>query len=840
MKLFGRIAMTLAGLATAVTPISAYYHYVHYNAAGQAIFEKFDLSTLPNQTVTYFVTNSGPTIYPQNDSFSSVLSQVNQAISTWNLVGTSSIRLAFGGLFNPNTPLPATPGGQVEFVQLPPGYYGMGGPMTSTAIAPNAQFVPILRSMVYLTTDLTQKPGPSYTSTFFLTTVHEIGHSLGLQHTYTSSAMSTAATRATSLTKPIDADDIAGLSVLYPANGFSQATGTLSGRVTANGAGVHMASVVAIRDGYGAVSTLTNPDGTFEIDGVPPGSYFLYAHPLPTGSTSSCLDICVPIDSNGKQVSPSGPFNTVFLNAAIGSLPVSGINIGAGQTIGGLNFAVQPRNTVPIYDVSIFSFYGNNPVSPGFLNVGGTQGYGGVLAGGTGLTAGNKVAAGLTAQIMGGSGTVYAVAPYTDPNGYTYLNIGVQYALGASVGQHHLIFNQGGYTYVLPSALNLVKAGAPTVTSVAPNPDGSVAISGTNFASDSLVYFDGLPAAIRSINAQTGQAVVLAPPGASGQQATVIVYNHDGQNSLFVQQNSPVTYPYPASPTPAFTISPSTLPAGSEALVTITGTNTNFVQGQTVVGFGSSDVYVRSAIVQPNTQTILVDVSIPASAVNTSLETSVIAGFQIATLPNAFQITPPTPLLPAVIPSLQNVTAGQTGSYPGALVSFTGSNLQVGNTVPAVTINGSPVTILAATANSVTLQLPTSLATGAAILNVNNGTATSYPVAVSITPLPATITSIVSGGGSVIGSSNPASGDNEVDLFLSGFGDPTAVILPQQVSINVGGVNHPAVAVDSVGGGLFEVRFVLSKLVPTGSQTPITVYLNGNSSYTSTIATANY
>ena len=79
--------------------------------------------------------------------------------------------------------------------------------------------------MVYLTTDLTQKPGPSYTSTFFLTTVHEIGHSLGLQHTYTSSAMSTASTRATSLTKPIDADDIAGLSMLYPTNNFSSSTG---------------------------------------------------------------------------------------------------------------------------------------------------------------------------------------------------------------------------------------------------------------------------------------------------------------------------------------------------------------------------------------------------------------------------------------------------------------------------------------------------------------------------------------------------------------------------------------------------------------------------------------
>ena len=296
-------------------------------------------------------------------------------------------------------------------------------------------------------------------------------------------------------------------------------------------------------------------------------------------------------------------------------------------------------------------------------------------------------------------------------------------------------------------------------------------MSGTNFASDSLIYFDGLPASILpNSNPQSGRLVVLPPPGASGQQASVIVYNHDGQNSLFVQGNSPVTYPYAASIAPSFTINPPSLPAGSEALVTITGSNTSFVQGQTVVGFGSSDVYVRNIIVQSPTQ-ILADVSIPSTAVNTSLEASVIAGFQIAALPNAFQITTPTPQVPAVIPALQNVTVGQTGAYPGATVSFTGSNLQVGNTVPAVTINGNPVSILASTANSVTLQLPSNLSTGAAILNVNNGTASSYPVAVNITPFPATIASIQSSSGTSVTGVTPVSGDNEVDLFLSGFAD---------------------------------------------------------------------
>jgi uncharacterized protein (TIGR03437 family) len=192
-----------------------------------------------------------------------------------------------------------------------------------------------------------------------------------------------------------------------------------------------------------------------------------------------------------------------------------------------------------------------------------------------------------------------------------------------------------------------------------------------------------------------------------------------------------------------------------------------------------------------------------------------------------------------VIPSLQNVTAGQTGAYPGAQVSFAGANLEAGSAPPTVTINGNPVTILNATSSSITLQLPSSLPTGPAILAVNNGAANSFPVAVSIDPAPPVITSIQGSGGNTIDSLHPAYGGNVVNVYLSGFADQSAVIFPSQVSINVGGVNHPAVEVDPAGSNLFLVRFVLSNLTPTGAQTPITVYLNGRSSYTATIATSN-
>ncbi len=93
----------------------------------------------------------------------------------------------------------------------------------------------------------------------------------GSNAAFTSSAMSQATTRTTSLVRVIDADDVAGISVLYPAASFSSQFGSISGRVLfTNGQPVHLASVVAIRSGASAVSAFTNPDGTYRIDGIPP------------------------------------------------------------------------------------------------------------------------------------------------------------------------------------------------------------------------------------------------------------------------------------------------------------------------------------------------------------------------------------------------------------------------------------------------------------------------------------------------------------------------------------------------------------------------------------------
>ncbi len=828
--------------ALAAPPLQAYYHYLHYftkNGVFSVAQEKFDLTALPSKTVTFFVSDSGPNTFPQNDSFSSVLSQIRQSVYTWNAVDSSDLRVSFGGMAAQGTPAGTVPSGTVVFEDLPPGLLGYGGPTTQGGpiTTTNGTFVPIIRGSMHLTNDLTKRPGPSYSEAFFQTVVHEMGHALGLQHTFTSSAMSTAVTRATSLTKPIDADDIAGLSVLYPASSFGTQTGIITGRVLSGGNGVHMASVVAIRAGAGAVSGLTNPDGTYRIEGIVPGQYYVYAHPLPPQSSPACQDICPPLDANGNTVAPGKPFNTVFYGNTTDFTKAQTVSVLPGAMTDGVNFSVATRADVPIYGVSIFSFFNSNVVSPGFLNLAPSL-YGGVLAGGTGLTSKGNLAPGLALQIIGGQASILAVQPYTDQNGITYLNLGVSYSLGASVGPEHLLFIQNGFLYVLPSGLNLVQRAPPFVSAVTPNADGSVGISGTSFAPDSSIYFDGLPTAIRSLDDKTGNATVIPPPGASGQRATVSVFNRDGQNSLFLQAGAPQLYPYGVFDTPSFTVSPNALPAGSEAAITITGTNTHFTTGQTIAGFGTSDVFVRQVFVLSPTQ-LLVNVSIPPQAAQGSFEVSTIAGFQAATLPGGFTIQPFSKLTPSAIPLLTNAVPGQTGAYPGALVTLRGADLVSGAAASSVTINGQSAPVLNATVSELTMQLPVGLNAGPALLRVNNGADSSPAVAVAIDTAPSVLTAAVDASNSAISGVNPARAGQVIRLMMSGFSDPATVIFPNEVSVVVGGISHAAVEVVPADNGLYSVSFVLSNLVPSGGTTPVTVYLDGRSSLAAALAVAN-
>ena len=81
--------------------------------------------------------------------------------------------------------------------------------------------------------------------------------------------------------RTLSADDIAGVSSIYPAASFLS-KGTIRGVVrTTASAPVFGAVVVAIdANGLAVSSAITDPNGQYSIEGLDGGSYSVYAQPL--------------------------------------------------------------------------------------------------------------------------------------------------------------------------------------------------------------------------------------------------------------------------------------------------------------------------------------------------------------------------------------------------------------------------------------------------------------------------------------------------------------------------------------------------------------------------------
>lgn len=109
---------------------------------------------------------------------------------------------------------------------------------------------------------------------------HEIGHMLGLDHSAVVSSTMYPFVASNGLSG-LDSDDRIAIASLYPQADFDATRGVFRGSVWGSTGPLFGAQVVAVNAAGSPVSSgLTSPNGTFEIRGVPSGSYRLYVEPL--------------------------------------------------------------------------------------------------------------------------------------------------------------------------------------------------------------------------------------------------------------------------------------------------------------------------------------------------------------------------------------------------------------------------------------------------------------------------------------------------------------------------------------------------------------------------------
>jgi hypothetical protein len=174
--------------------------------------------------------------------------------------------------------------------------------------------------------------------------VHEIGHFVGLGHSALGETeiiptgrrvlgaeavmFPIAFARGNVAGRTLKADDIAGVSDLYPDGQFRTRTGSIEGTVTQNGVGVRGAHAVAfnLRTGELVGAFTLNRSGEFLISGLEPGPHLLRVEPLDDAAVDSFFDVGREIDLD---------FRVTFA-------PRASI-VPSGGTTGDISVAVVPK-----------------------------------------------------------------------------------------------------------------------------------------------------------------------------------------------------------------------------------------------------------------------------------------------------------------------------------------------------------------------------------------------------------------------------------------------------------------------------------------------------------------
>jgi uncharacterized protein (TIGR03437 family) len=262
-------------------------------------------------------------------------------------------------------------------------------------------------------------------------------------------------------------------------------------------------------------------------------------------------------------------------------------------------------------------------------------------------------------------------------------------------------------------------------------------------------------------------------------------------------------------------LSTSTLPAGTESVVEITGTN--FAEGMTSIGFGTPDIDVRRVwFTSPNRA--LANIWVAPGAAGNTYNFTILNGLRLTMQIGALQVS--------------SARSGWISTPSSTFVSGTTATIQVnglaisGLTALQLSVNDRPAQVLSVDGSTVMFTVPSGLTPGVAVVRLQSGAESALPLAVMVSQPQATIVSVTAGFGTPITPDRPARYGELMNLVVAGLPENFSAAGTQpRVTMTIGGIDHRLITV-SPSGGFLQLQFTVQTVVPLGIQ-PLVVTVDG-------------